>query len=1015
MPERISLAGFQSMLDDPSVPDSEIAEYLKAESGVGAFDPVFVPDPELVDTGREERGMVIGNRICRQRRRARFWWRRRNGVDLPVIVTEGDSWFQFPFLIEDVVDHLDAGYLAYSCGAAGDTARNMIFDAPEYMSALDEQAKDVAAFLLSAAGNDVIGADENGVPALERILHRRSDAKRTAHQLVNKTELNRVLAALREGYETVVRTIRSDARFANLPILFHGYDYALPFPAGARDPRDPPYAGRDHWLGAPMAAKEIDDPELRREIVEILIDALYDMLESVAETDQHVHVVDIRGTLPRLRDWTDEIHATSDGFARVAERFSGVLRDVVRQRPPRIAGIPGPEGTVPAPEIDVEIREMNLLKDRIEDLDPALLGFGDVDKFASGFARTRERIARRATPEMAIDDDDSLPFRFLANGAEVGRAVCKLTCEGISFNGRSGRWRGTGFLVAPNLLLTNNHVINSAEVARSARAIFDFYEESAGRFAATTTFTLNPERLFISSAFSELDYSFVWIDGAPHESFGTIPFWRGSFMARDRANANIVHHPQGQPKRSSIKNNQVVDLGKREVLIHYATDTDQGSSGSPVLTDDWRLFALHHAVSEALPDEIRTRILNQIGRDVTVLNEGIKTSAIAIDIDRRAARGPDQAAARHVQSYLGGTDSRTGYFGSLGRSGKGEGLEAVVDTYRGTSEDVDIAFWNVEWFNRRYEEKIDDVARIVADLSLDIWAMEETSPQATEALVDYLNSTFGQSFNFAASEPGAASGRQSTTVMWNTRTVDGVRLDWPEEIHSLLKLRSDDPEARRFEAVEGRIFDRYPGLFRFTALHQPAGAPPFDFNLVPVHLKAKSEGAKRRRMASAILARAVELTSGTGVAENDWIIGGDFNAELATGEFDPLQDAGFRSMSAADEKGGAVTYLNRPHRSLIDSIFLSPGFRPRVDADDFMIVAQDRRDSGFVTRVSDHRPVMLRLSISEEPRIRRAPVAATAAPRPPERERPYLDIFAEEVKRDPAQVLADLATRFRKD
>ena len=113
-------------------------------------------------------------------------------------MSEGDSWFQFPFVIKDVIDHLNDDYLIWSNGAAGDTADNMIFKNPEYMTALNEQDDRVTAFLLSAAGNDVIGQDENGVPALASLLHRRTASRRTARELINKTALTKWSASSRK-------------------------------------------------------------------------------------------------------------------------------------------------------------------------------------------------------------------------------------------------------------------------------------------------------------------------------------------------------------------------------------------------------------------------------------------------------------------------------------------------------------------------------------------------------------------------------------------------------------------------------------------------------------------------------------------------------------------------------------------------------------------------------------------------------------------------------------------------
>jgi hypothetical protein len=336
MTKKISYEELLRRMHDPAIPDAELRPYLMAAPKGNPLDPVIVPNPGTVAVSTVEMDAAsairIGNGLARWRRQRQFDLRRLAGEALPVLVSEGDSWFQFPFLITDIVDHLGDRFLIWSLDAAGDTARNMVDLRPEYMNGLRRFPGEVRAFLFSAAGNDVIGEDEDGKSSLLKILKPYAEGA-TATDLIDRDVLRVVLADLAEAYTKLIRTIRAELSLARLPILIHGYDYpfAYPSPDGDDDPRRPIYAARDEWLGSSFAARGIVDQRLRREVLTILIDALYQTLAAIAgDSDQTlVFVVDCRGALPRVGDWADEIHGNDAGFGRVADRFRTVLEQAL--------------------------------------------------------------------------------------------------------------------------------------------------------------------------------------------------------------------------------------------------------------------------------------------------------------------------------------------------------------------------------------------------------------------------------------------------------------------------------------------------------------------------------------------------------------------------------------------------------------------------------------------------------------------------------------------------------------
>jgi V8-like Glu-specific endopeptidase len=86
---------------------------------------------------------------------------------------------------------------------------------------------------------------------------------------------------------------------------------------------------------------------------------------------------------------------------------------------------------------------------------------------------------------------------------------------------------------------------------------------------------------------------------------------------------NIIQHPRGEPKRVAFRNNLVTAADAQ--LIRYFTDTDFGSSGSPVCGDDWRVVALHRGAKY-------TSGVSYQGKDTAYVNFGSQIQAIIDDV-----------------------------------------------------------------------------------------------------------------------------------------------------------------------------------------------------------------------------------------------------------------------------------------------------------------------------------------------------------------------------------------------
>jgi endonuclease G len=55
----------------------------------------------------------------------------------------------------------------------------------------------------------------------------------------------------------------------------------------------------------------------------------------------------------------------------------------------------------------------------------------------------------------------------------------------------------------------------------------------------------------------------------------------------------VIQHPQARSKEVALHDNEITTIFAS--AIRYRTDTEPGSSGSPVFDNEWELIALHHA------------------------------------------------------------------------------------------------------------------------------------------------------------------------------------------------------------------------------------------------------------------------------------------------------------------------------------------------------------------------------------------------------------------------------------
>lgn len=560
------------------------------------------------------------------------------------ILEEGDSWHQYPIFIDDLVDQIAERFAIHSLGYPGDTVNNMVL-LGEYETAIRELNPDV--FMFGGGGNDLLGEGR-----FSRVL-RPYSSHASAADLIDEISLSNTLNQVLSGYRTILN--RAFLAKPGLRIFLHGYDYAIPI------------EGR-RTLARPLAEKGIPI-DTGREIIRILIDRFQrDLTRMAAEFGRAVQVFDMRGVVGEKASWFDELHPKSAGFGRCAAEVIEALTDLEKYVDQLRAG--GETSVVEAVGIPLPGRGDGTLYDvlmrRSSGIDPLVqrsvrAGGGHASdaishmrfslEEAQAQAEVLDLIARfdEPEPEARIDsrisysklhrgsafeaiigNADFDPYHVLPKGVDVARSVARITVRG-----RDGvQGYGTGFLIAPNLLLTNNHVLDSSELAATSIASFEYHENEDGSPNMPSQFRLTGDP-FVTSA--SHDYSIVGIEpvsmeGRPVSDFGHITLLPRSGKALKSENINIIQHPRGGFKQVALRKNLVI--GRAAQFIYYTADTLPGSSGAPVFNTEWQLVAIHH---------MAIRDPKKPGQFLS--NRGIRISALMDDLNHRRSLGDADAIA----------------------------------------------------------------------------------------------------------------------------------------------------------------------------------------------------------------------------------------------------------------------------------------------------------------------------------------------------------------------------------
>ena len=156
--DKISYAELMRQLRDEDIDETSLRQYFtELPDQSAAFAPAIGIDPKRVEMDSDLEGdIAVGafNWLCKRKRQKRYRRKIESGNYTVKIVEEGDSWHQYPILLNDIVDQLFNDYAIYSLSGAGHLLEDML-EEDEITDALRREKPDL--LLLSGTGNDMVG------------------------------------------------------------------------------------------------------------------------------------------------------------------------------------------------------------------------------------------------------------------------------------------------------------------------------------------------------------------------------------------------------------------------------------------------------------------------------------------------------------------------------------------------------------------------------------------------------------------------------------------------------------------------------------------------------------------------------------------------------------------------------------------------------------------------------------------------------------------------------------------
>ena len=220
---------------------------------------------------------------------------------------------------------------------------------------------------------------------------------------------------------------------------------------------------------------------------------------------------------------------------------------------------------------------------------------------ANGTGYIQDDPESQIAPDVIIGGRDFEKMRDLPTDSQdyqLGRKVGMLFIRNAAGQG----YLCTGFLVGPDLFLTNHHCLHDESGARrligTAAIFMDFYQEidddnTLGGITARVSEIVKMDEV--------KDYALLRLNSPIGDTYGWLEL-DTTINPDDRSQSvKLISHPRGRSKEIVRRNSNILPLIPASrvnfpYILAYFADTEGGSSGSPVfLRDGTGVIAIHHS------------------------------------------------------------------------------------------------------------------------------------------------------------------------------------------------------------------------------------------------------------------------------------------------------------------------------------------------------------------------------------------------------------------------------------